>query len=90
MYMSYCRFEGTKAELNACIGEVCDHINGVAEYEVSDREIDCFRDMVKSFVEFLQETEIIDENGELSEEALDSVCYDMTRAHSEGEEYCDV
>ena len=49
MYMSYCRFEGTLAELRACMSEVYDHVNEEAEYEVSDREINYFRQMVEIF-----------------------------------------
>lgn len=74
MYMSYCRFEGTRHELGACIQEVYDHINEQAEYEVSDNEIDNFRKMVHSFVELLQDAEILDEDGEINEEKLDQVC----------------
>ena len=84
MYMSYCRFEGTLHELRACIGEVVDHINEEAEYKVDDREIGYFRAMVEELVEFLcYETEIIDEHGELNEEALDSVCEKMKESWEE-------
>lgn len=86
MYMSYCRFEGTNQELNACIGEVCEHVNEEAEYGISDREIDYFRKMVQSFVGFLQDSEILDENGEIDEEMLDDICEKMAQGYGE-EEY---
>ena len=85
MYMSYCRFEGTRQELQACFGEVYDHINEEAEYEVSDHEIREFRNMVRNMVEFLQDTEILDENGEVNERALDEVCETMRYGYSEEE-----
>lgn len=77
MYMSYCRFEGTKQELRHCLNDVTDHINKEAEYPVSDGEIRHFRAMVYDFVEFLQDTEILDENGEVDKAVLDTVCEKM-------------
>lgn len=83
MYMSYCRFEGTKAELSACLTEVEDHIYEEAEYEVSDREIGHFRQMVESFVSFLGEHDLLDEDGELDEEVLDAICETMKKGYGE-------
>ena len=83
MYMSYCRFEGTRHELGACIGEVYDHINEEAEYEVSENEIQNFRQMVESFVELLNDAEILTEYGEINEEALDQVCEKMAKSFGE-------
>lgn len=85
MYMSYCRFEGTRSELAACLGEVEDHINEDAEYAISDQEIEHFRRMVKMFVEFLQELEILDEEGELDKEVLDIVCKSMAQGYEKEE-----
>lgn len=83
MYMSYCRFEGTRSELAACLGEVEDHINEEARYEVSEHEINHFRRMVKMFVEFLQEQELLNEEGELDKEVLDRVCESMAHGYEE-------
>ena len=80
MYMSYCRFEGTKQELNACINDVQDHVMEEAEEEISERETECFRTMVFNFVEFLNEMEIID--SEIDEEALEEVCRAMKKAYT--------
>lgn len=85
MYMSYCRFEGTRHELNACISEVEEHINEEAEYEVSDHEIRHFRQMIQEFVEFMDENELLDEYGELDNSKLDDICEAMSRGY--GEEY---
>ena len=81
--MSYCRFEGTKAELNACLAEVEEHIYEEAEYEVSDHEIGHFRQIVENFVSFLDQHELLDEYGELDEDKLDAICESMKRANSE-------
>ena len=86
MYMSYCRFEGTAAELRACLGDVEEHINEEAEYEVSDREIRSFRSMVEDFVNFLNENELLDEDGELNEDELDRVCELMKQTAKDEEE----
>ena len=86
MYMSYCRFEGTRHELGACIGEVYDHINEEAEYEISDNEIRNFRQMVNSFLELLNDAGILTEYAEINEEALDQVCEKMAQSFG-GEEY---
>lgn len=87
MYMSYCRFEGTRMELNACIGEVYDHYNEVAEYDVSENEIDNFRRLVHNFVEMLNDTGILDENGEIDDDALDGVCETMRHRYIVDDEY---
>lgn len=79
--MSYCRFEGTNHELRACLADVEEHINEEAEYEVSDTEIRQFRKMVERFYEFMVETEILDEHGELDEEVLDSICEKMGQGY---------
>lgn len=83
MYMSYCRFEGTKQELNACIAEVEEHIYQEAEYEVSDHEIRHFRQMVETFVSFLDEHQLLDEYGELDEDKLDEICESMKKGYAE-------
>lgn len=86
MYMSYCRFEGTLAEMRACIGSVEEHVNEEAEYEVSEREIDCFRKMVQEFAGWLYDMELLDENGELDETELDNVCESMARGYAKEDE----
>ena len=80
MYMSYCRFEGTLHELRACMADVGEHVNEEAEYKVSDSEIRCFRTMVEEVIEFLQEHELIDENGYLDEDSLDWTCKKMAES----------
>ena len=77
MYMSYCRFEGTRMELSACLAEVGDHICHEAEYAVSEGEIENFEMMVESFYNFLQDAQLITEYGELDREALENVCESM-------------
>lgn len=87
MYMSYCRFEGTEMELNACIGTVCEHINEEAQCEVSDREIECFKRMVHLFVDFLNDAELLAEDGDLDEVALDDICDKMREKWDYEEDY---
>ena len=82
MYMSYCRYEGTRYELNACIGDAREHYYEEAEYEVCENEIDNFRQLIHNFVEFLGETEILDENGEINEDKLDEVCETMRHRYT--------
>lgn len=79
MYMSYCRFEGTHAELRACLGDVEDHVNGDAEYKVSENEIGHFESMVREFVDWLHDMALLDEEGYLDEDALNEVCDDMMK-----------
>ena len=89
MYMSYCRHEGSLAELRACLSDATEHVNEEAEYEVSDREINCFRTMVKEFVSWLQDAEILDDEGEIDDDALEQVCEAMSKAYpaEEDEDY---
>lgn len=86
-YMSYCKFEGTKHELAICLDDVMEHINEEAQYEVSDHEIEHFKQMIYVFVEFLQETEIIDEYGDIDENNLETVCEKMKKGYEEEGEY---
>lgn len=80
-YMSYCRFEGTLEEMKICLCDVDEHINEEAEYEVSDREIGCFKDMVSTFWTWMIENELVDENGELVEDELENICETMRHGY---------
>lgn len=83
MYMSYCRFEGTRHELAACLDVVEEHINEEAEYTVSDREICDFKRMVRMFVDFMHEQDLLDAEGELDQDALDRMCLAMAESYGE-------
>ena len=89
MYMSYCKFEGTLHELRSCLSTVEEHINGEAEYPVSDEEIRHFRDMVETFVNFIQDNGLLDDDGYLYEKRLDKVCKDMARGSDDDDSYED-
>ena len=86
-YMSYCRHEGTLSELRACLQDACDHINEEAEYEVSDREIRCFKTMVVEFHQFLMDTGLLDEDGYIDDNELQKVCDAMSKSYDESEEW---
>ena len=86
MYMSYCRFEGTRGELAACLNEVTDHVNEEAEYKVSDPEIRHFKNMIVNFVDFLHDMCLLDDEGYLDREELDKVCQAMAKSYREDEE----
>lgn len=83
MYMSYCRFEGTHDELRECLGDVDDHIYESAEYAVSDREIDHFRKMVKEFYDWIADSDLITDDGELDTNKLDEICAAMSKSYAE-------
>ena len=83
MYMSYCRFEGTHHELRSCLNDVEEHVNGEASYSVSDREIDEFKQMVEDFYHFMQDQELIDDNGYLDRTELEKVCDEMRKGYAE-------
>ena len=86
MYMSYCRFEGTRHELRACLSDVEEHVNEEAEYEVSDSEINHFRFMVEDFVGWLNDMALLDEDGEIDQDALEQVCKAMAKSYGQEEE----
>lgn len=86
MYMSYCRFEGTRRELEACLQEVEEHVNEEAEYEVSDHEIAHFKKMIVDFVGWLNDMCLLDDEGYLDREELDKVCQAMAKSYREDEE----
>ena len=79
MYMSYCRMEGTRHELMACLNAVEEHINGEAEYPVSENEANNFQQMVIDFVGWLHDSALLDDEGYLDEEALERVCDDIVK-----------
>lgn len=85
-YMSYCRFEGTDTELRCCLSDVEEHVNEEAEYETSYREIQCFRNMVERFHEFLCEQELLDNYGDLKMDRLDEICEAMSKSYAPEEE----
>lgn len=88
MYMSYCRFEGTKAELASCLYDVQDHIDETAESEISENEISNFRLMVENFVCFLNDNDLLDEYGNLNQDQLDQICEAMRKSYGmEDEEW---
>ena len=74
MYMSYCRFEGTRNELSACMDKVTERLDEMDDCAVSEREVANFRNMVLEFNNWLHDMELIDDEGYIDEEALDSVC----------------
>ena len=76
--MDYCRQEGTYRELKACLKDVENHINGVADDPIDSCEILAFTDMVKMFCRFLGDHWLLDEEGNLDGERLDQVCKSMT------------
>lgn len=86
MYMSYCRYEGTYSELRACLNDAEEHVNQYAEYKVSDREIQHFRNMVELFHEFLCEQGLLDADGNLDRDEIDKVCAAMAKSYAEEEE----
>lgn len=86
MYMSYCRFEGTRQELNACLSDVEEHAREEAEYPISYTEIDHFRSMVKTFYDWLVDYGLIDFSGELDDEQLNYICEKMAKSYTEEEE----
>ena len=86
MYMSYCRFEGTRAELNTCLSVVEEHVNGEAEYRVSENEVNHFQQMVQDFVGWLHDMALLDDEGYLDEDALNEVCDDMMKAREDDDE----
>ena len=85
MYMSYCRFEGTRYELQKCLDEAQEHFNGEAEYPVSDREINEFRLMVSEFFDFLADNRLIDNYGDFRYKKFDTLC-ETLRERSEDDD----
>lgn len=86
MYMSYCRFEGTKAELRACFNDVEEHLYGEQDDEISEREIQCFRGIVADMIDFLNDNYLIDEDGMLDRGRLDEICDLMAQGAREEDE----
>ena len=88
MYMSYCRHEGTYAELRACLSDAAEHINEEAEYEVSDREIQWFKNMVELFYDFLCEQDLLSDFGDLNTTRLDEIGEAMSKSYEPEDGEC--
>ena len=87
MYMSYCRFEGTKQELSACLRDVEGCVNEEPGYgDVSDREVTNFKNMVVDFVDWLHDMCLLDDEGNIDHEELDRTCEAMMKTYGEEEE----
>lgn len=80
MYMSYCRFEGTKHELDACLSVADEAIMGEAEYPVSEDETAYFKLMIENVLDFLQENDVISDEINYDEDKL----YDIMRLMERG------
>lgn len=87
MYMSYCRFEGTRAELRTCLNVVEEHVNEEAEYEVSENEIRNFKQMIIMIHDFMYEMNLLDENGDLNMERLEDIAEYMAESY-DNEDVC--
>ena len=83
MYMSYCRMEGTRAELRVCMEDAQEHFCGEAEYPVSEREINEFRMMVSEFFDFLSENHLIDNYGDFRYKKFDELCETLRTCQSD-------
>lgn len=70
-------------ELQACFEAVEEHVNGEAEYSISEREIYNFKRMIGDIAEFLYNNDLLDENGEINQTALDDVCAAMERGEED-------
>lgn len=81
MYMSYCRYEGTAHELRACMGDVEAHLDGYADYAVSDREVMHFAHLVEEFHDWMRDLCLIDDEGRLDRDALEDVCNALKRGN---------
>lgn len=70
-------------ELQACFEAVEEHVNGEAEYPISEREIHNFKRMIGDIAEFLYNNDLLHENGEINQTALDDVCTAMERGEED-------
>lgn len=61
-------------ELQSCFDTVNDHVNGDADCAISEREIYNFKRMIDEIAEFLRENDLLDEDGEINQTALDDIC----------------
>lgn len=82
--MSYCRFEGTREELRACLSDIEEHVNGEGESVVSEKEIRCCQRMIEEFVDWLNDMALLDD-GELDRRALAEVLDSMRKAGKDDE-----
>lgn len=81
--MSYCRFEGTRNELLACLNEAECCVDGEPGYSVSEKETNQFRRMVTMFVDWMHDMCLLDCNGELDMNVLNEICEAMVKGNEE-------
>lgn len=83
MYMNYCRYEGTRQELNVCFRDIEEHVNGNAAYEVSEHEIYHFKKMIVEMHNFMFEMDLLDRYGDLDEDRLEEIAEKMAVSYCE-------
>lgn len=68
--MSYCMFRNTLSDLDECINSLNE-----GDSNLSQEESSALRQMITNFHSFLVDNELLDEDGDLNEEALDDFIY---------------
>lgn len=80
-YMSYCRHEGTLSELRICLDDAIEHVNEEAQYEVSSREIECFKHIITEVYDFMNDMSLLNSDGELDFDELENICEAMSKSY---------
>ena len=83
MCMDYCKFEITERELDRCLSDVSDHIEGFADVAISESQIIAFQEMMIRIHSFCQRYSLIDAEGGLDLDVLDDVCKAMAEPVAE-------
>ena len=67
MNMSYCRFRNTRNDLRDCI-------NALSERNISsDEEKRAAKEIINMMLDFLNDEDLLDDEGNLNEETLDNI-----------------
>lgn len=70
-------------ELAACLDVAQEHLDGCAEYAVSDGEVQHFERMILNVVDFLHESGVLDWDQEIDYDALEQVLDAMRKGGEE-------
>lgn len=76
VFMSYCRQEGAYKAMKEALEQVEEYKNDPYAY-MSDSEIRNFKKNIRNIYDWMNDMCLIDGEGELDEEELDSLCLEL-------------
>lgn len=85
VFMSYCRQENTKKAIEEALDQVEEYRNE-PDMDMPDSEVRAFKAYIEHIYDWMNDMCLIDSEGELDKEELDSLCLDLKGEWYKGDE----